>query len=347
MLAGRPGGGRWAKRGRPTLRRRRSGRWPAISWAAIALGVGVAAVMLAAAAGIWDPGGRRQPDGVPTLADTAPAQQKTVFQMNDPVGDDRGPGGYRYPGHHTFVPGLFDLTSFAVRTGGHHVHFDLTFRAMVNPWDAPEGFHHQLIDIYIDTTPGAGHTGPLRPGPRVRFDPNHAWDVRLRVAPFGGTRLHRAGDGPDEPGWTDGLAAGLVADGRTIRASVPQDVLGTPQPSWRYYVLVGGFDPFGEDGYRPVRAVATEWSFGGGDDAGAVPQVIDLLAPRFWPNQARQLGSFTAPAGGPAVPALIHPVGGGRAAMAWATPVLGAAGLLFVMLGATAWWRRARLGSRR
>ena len=315
------------------------------TWAATVLGVGVAAVLLAAAAGIWDPGGQRQRGSVPALAGTGAAQETTVFHMNDPVGDDRGPGGYRYPSHHTFVPGLFDLTSFAVRTDGEHVHFDLTFGAVVNPWDAPEGFYHQLIDIYIDTTPGAGRTDPLRPGPRVRFNPDHAWDVRLRIAPFGGTRLHRAEDGPDAPGRADGLSAGLLTDGRTIRASVPRELLGTPQAAWRYYVLVGGFDPFGEDNYRPVRAAATEWSFGG-DSSGAAPHVIDLLAPRWWPSQARQLGSFAVPSGGPPVPALLHPVGGGRTALGWAALVLGAT-LLAATLVAAARRRRGRPGSRR
>ena len=324
------------------------------TWAATVLGVGVAAVLLAAAAGIWDPGGQRQRGSVPALAGTGAAQETTVFHMNDPVGDDRGPGGYRYPSHHTFVPGLFDLTSFAVRTDGEHVHFDLTFGAVVNPWDAPEGFYHQLIDIYIDTTPGEGRTEPLRPGPRVRFDPAHAWDVRVRAAPFGGTRLHRAGDAPDAPGLARGLAAQVLKDGRTIRVAVPAAAIGMPRRSWRYYVLVGGFDAFGDDGYRAVGPEPTEWRFGGGDPANAGPQVIDILAPRWWRSQARQLRSFavtgddsasrgvrddSASRGVSDAPAsrwlmtyaLLHPVGPGGQPWLWIAVALPAAGL-------AGWW---------
>lgn len=260
-----------------------------------------------------------------------------VFRMRDPQGDDHGPGHYRYPEDATFVPGLFDLTDFTVRTAADQVHFDLTFRAMVNPWEAPEGFHHQLVDIYIDTTPGQGRTEPLRPGPQVRFHPAHGWEVRIRAAPFGGTRLHWAHDPPDAPGQARGLRAAVLGDGRTLRVSVPKSLLGMPQPAWRYYVLVGGFDPFGADDYRAVGPTATQWRFGG-DATGAGPRVIDLLAPRGWRSQARQLGSFAAPKDGPAVHALVHPVGPGRPG-----PALAGAGLAGVLAAGAAWrWRHLR-----
>lgn len=276
------------------------------------------------------PAATMPPANPPSLSDAVP--ERVVFQMKDPSGDDNGPGGYVYPTHDTFVPGLLDLTAFAVGTGGGHVYFDLTFRAVNNPWDAPEGFYHQLIDIYIDTTPGEGRTEPLRPGPRVRFDPAHAWDVRVRAAPFGGTRLHWAGDAPDAPGLARGLAAQVLKDGRTIRVAVPAAAIGTPQPSWRYYVLVGGFDAFGDDGYRAVGPEPAEWRFGGRDPAAAGPQVIDILAPRWWRSQARQLRSFAVPGDDPAsrgsmAYALLHPVGPGQQPWLWAAGALAAAGL--------------------
>jgi len=297
---------------------------------------------------------------LPVLGDGG---ERLVFAMRDPAGDDHGPGSYVYPTNETFVPGLFDLTGFAVRVDTDHVHFDLGFVAVTNPWDAPEGFYHQLIDIYIDTTSGAGRTDPLRPGPRVRFDPAYGWDVQVRAAPFGGTRMQRASDGADVPGLARGLTSGVLADGRTIRVSIPLAVLGVPQSSWRYYVLVGGFDAFGEDGYRPARETATPWSFGGAHPSGAGPQVIDILAPRWWRSQARQLGSFTVTRGGAATGdaeghntygdtadvdagtyALLHPVGSRTwAAVPLSVPSVAALGLLaLVALAVGAAVRSAR-----
>src|SRR5690606_34879804 len=76
---------------------------------------------------VAEPSGR-----VPVQAGTIP--ERTVFRMKDPPGDDNGPGTYVYPTDETFVPGLFDLTDFAVRTAGDQVYFDLTFREVNNPW---------------------------------------------------------------------------------------------------------------------------------------------------------------------------------------------------------------------
>lgn len=279
---------------------------------------------------VAEPSGR-----VPVQAGTIP--ERTVFRMKDPPGDDNGPGTYVYPTDETFVPGLFDLTDFAVRTAGDQVYFDLTFREVNNPWGAPEGFYHQLIDIYIDTVPGRGSTEPLRPGPQVRFHPAHAWDVRVRAAPFGGTRLHRATDPPDAAGRTRGVSAHVLDDGRTIRIAVAQAAIGAPERSWRYYVLVGGFDAFGEDNYRPVDVQPTAWRFGGGDPAAAGPRVIDILAPRWPRSQAGQLASFAERGdglgdSGRVSYALVHPVGPGQNAWVVAAGFLTAAGIAGVWL---------------
>ncbi len=308
---------------------RRPPWWRAVAAASIVAGLAA----WASWAGLVPPGGAGV--ALPVVGSLAAGPgdrplERTLFLMSDPAGDDYGPGTYRYPTHDTFVPGLFDLTAFAVRATDEHVLFDLTFRAVNNPWQAPEGFFHQLVDIYIDTTPGQGRTDPLFPGPRVRFDPRYAWDVHLRAAPFGGSRLARAtGSSESGPMGAPGRAsasdqesafpagetavkAGLLPDGRTIRLAVPVAAIGVPQPSWRYYVLVGGFDAFGEDGYRAVAHDETEWLLGGGPESGEGPYVIDVLAGRWWPSQRRMLGSFGVQADGKVVYATLRPAAPGR-----------------------------------
>ena len=89
--------------------------------------------------------------------------------------------------------------------------------------------------------------------------------------------------------------------------AVPLSLLGLPRPAWCYYVLVGSYDGFAEDNFRPVMAKPGEWHFGGGRDDAWDPNVIDLLAPpRGRCSQERQLGSFDVARGEYAV---LFPVG--------------------------------------
>ncbi|NLS44762.1 MAG: hypothetical protein GX969_03365 [Firmicutes bacterium] len=221
-----------------------------------------------------------------------------VFEMKDPEGDDYGPGTYVYPTHKTFLPGLFDLTYFRVSHDVEYVYFDLTFREITNPWNAPEGFSHQLINIYIDTTKGAGRTDALNKGAMVAFDNRYAWDIYIKALGWGGCRVFTSQDDKESQGISDGIEAGVLLDGKTIRVKVPLAIVGQPDPAWGYYVLIGSQDAFGEDDFRPVMKDPGPWTFGGGTNLDFNPNVIDILAPEGGKSsQERQLGSYDADKG--------------------------------------------------
>ncbi|MGE5548912.1 MAG: glucodextranase DOMON-like domain-containing protein [Bacteroidota bacterium] len=220
------------------------------------------------------------------------AENEPDFRLLDPAGDDYGPGSYIYPKNHAFEPyhGLFDLRSFTVSSDVKSVRFDLTLADLRNPWSAPEGFSHQLLEVFIARGNGFGRTEPFAAGSFVRFAPEHPWDVMLKAAPWDSSELILLG--PDGQPVKHGLQVGLAGP-QTVRATVPVALLGAPERTWRYYVLVGSYDGFGEDNFRPVMAKAGEWHFGGGRNDAAEPQVIDILAPergRF--SQEKQLGSY-------------------------------------------------------
>lgn len=303
------------------------------AWLAVAALVGLlGAVRLASSVGPAAPAGAAGGGG---------AVQTVYFAASDPAGDDRGAGSLVYPTHRAFEPhrGLFDLLAFRVLGDGERIHFDLTFGEITNPFSAPEGFYHQRIDIYMATGGKEGSVEPFQPGPHVRFDPRHPWTVRLRVAPFGGTRLHTYRDPVDSPGRGRGLETRVLPDGKTIRVSVPVEVLGVPRRHWRYYVLVGGYDHFGPDEWRDVVPEASPWAFGAGRESAGMPRVVDMLAPGWgWRSQARQLSRFDEGTGWAAT---VYPAGPG---FPWGmTAAIAAAGVL----GAGAWrWARAKARAR-
>lgn len=244
------------------------------------------------------------------------ADKKIVFSYRDRLGDDVGPGTYVYPTHDSFSPysRLLDLTLFQVALEDDYVIFSFTFAALSNPWNAPEGFYHPRIDVFIDSDSEQGRIEPLRSGPgdAIQFDPRHPWDMWLRIAPWDGAALFSYQDDPASSGRQQGIHVAVANDGNTIRVSVPQELMPLPKPSWRYYVLVGSFDALGVDGYRHVAGEPSRWLIGGAlEDAST--RIVDLAAPSFGRRkQARQLNPS------PGSPVILYPIGPSSIAWHWA-----------------------------
>lgn len=262
----------------------------------------------------------------------ADSQAKVYFEMEDPSGDDYGPGTYLYPKNESFSPysGLFDLTRFKVWSDleqNDEVIFDLTFGAMSNPWAAPEGFIHQVINIYIDTVPGGGRLETFKPGALVRFPQDQGWEIFLRGVGWQGSACYYL----DTVGTVSGIPvyAALLGDGHTVRLRVSRQLIGEPQKTWGYYVLIGSYDGFGPDNFRTVGSSVGEWHFGGGTDQSLNPNVIDMLAQRGGQmRQEKQLSGYSVEEGTFTV---IYPVREGSGSF---FPVIGwIAGLLIVAAG--------------
>ncbi|MCK4258596.1 MAG: hypothetical protein KAX49_06435 [Halanaerobiales bacterium] len=219
-----------------------------------------------------------------------------ILDMPDPLGDDYGPGTYLYPTHPQFSPyqGLFDIESFKVEARKEEIRFQISFGLITNPWHAPFGFSHQLIQIYIDHRPG-GERRPLVPGARIVFSPKAPWDTLIKVT---GWRIDYfdCEETGDEEAYAKQYSGGTVQvleDEKTIEIKIPllaesslEDISDAS-----FYLLVGGQDGFGSDNYRVVKENISEWYFGGGDESKYSPNVIDILTPSH-KSQKKILGSY-------------------------------------------------------
>lgn len=264
------------------------------------------------------------------------AYPRVYFKMSDPVGDDRGYGGYQYPTNIAFKPyqGLLDITGFNVWSEQDgQIYFDTSFARMSNPWMAPEGFIHQNLRIFIDYRPNEGMTVLPKPGAGVRFHPDYAWDACLRIAGWGNSEIFIFRDGELK---RHSLKVSLVGE-NTIRAVVPVDTMGVPAGAWNYYVLVGSYDGFRDDFFRKITQNPEEWSIGGGKGAAVEPRVMDLLAPESGGHsQWNQLRSFNERR---QELAELYPVGPRRNSISFWGAVLRVAGVL-VLLGCGYWGYR-------
>jgi alpha-amylase/alpha-mannosidase (GH57 family) len=203
-----------------------------------------------------------------------------IFEMEDKEGDDYGPGNYEYPTDPVFQKGLLDLLKFEIYVGTDKVAFKLIFKKLTNPWNAPLGFSHPLINLYIST--GSENLNkskfPRTNVFRAEFDENYPWDIMLKVAGWQeyGTILYTV-DGREER-----IRVSSNPKERSITFSMPIDLLGNGDPfskPWAFYLLIFSQDGYSPDHIRPVRSKREQWVFGGAKE-NSIP-VIDMLDPSY------------------------------------------------------------------
>lgn len=225
------------------------------------------------------------------------------FALTDPVGDDKGPGTYIYPNDPTFYKGAYDMAGFEVTADSKNLIFKITMATdIVNGWGGPNGISAQLFQIYIDKDhqKNSGFTDCI-PGANVVFDPASAWDFGIIIEGGWGNEVENQVTAKVDKAMQKALYVahtGSVA-GKVLTFTVPLSVVGTPKETWGYQVLClgqeGNSDAAVVDGIkvRKVYKEATQWQFGGGDESGYAPDVIDMfVAPGQ--DQYTMLKSYSA-----------------------------------------------------
>lgn len=202
-----------------------------------------------------------------------PVSGNLVFRASDPHGDDYGPGSYTYPEAPVFnKKGLFDLLRYEIYDAGEKWQFVFDFAAMTNPWSAPLGFSHQLIDLYLDTKPG-GKVVTHKPSAQVKFSSDHQWDYFLKIAgwPGYGKELVTA------EGDKRKIEVSSNVNKKRVIVGVSKQLLPTIQGG--HYVLVFSQDGYGKDHIRSLQRQASTWNGGGCPAPAVAPKAYDYLAP--------------------------------------------------------------------
>ncbi len=208
------------------------------------------------------------------------------FSIDDPSGDDFGPGTYRYPTNKAFQgEGLFDINRFSIKEEGDLYIFRFSFQNLTDPWKSKYGFSLPLIQLYIDNTEG-GSVELFREGANVRLDAKAPWDRLLTISGWWVRLYHPEDRNKDDDFWTaqqnpwDVEEASVQVEANTIRLALKKDLIG-PLKGASLFLLVGGFDPFGPDYYRNISQEAPYWNFQdqSNNDLKYAPRVIDLILP--------------------------------------------------------------------
>jgi glucodextranase-like protein len=205
-----------------------------------------------------------------------------LLDVNDPAGDDHGPGNYAYPTSSNFHDGAFDIERFQVLDDGADIIFRVQTRDLSPTFGSALGA--QLVDVYVHD-PAAAQTSTAASFPQRNYAiaADSAWSRLLEVQGFG-QRYVDAG----------GATLGTITIrgneiSRFITFSVPKATLGQPGPGWKFAVVLTGQDGFSPDQARGFASTPQEFQFGvcatpSPDqhctvDPGTVPKTMDVLTP--------------------------------------------------------------------
>lgn len=235
-------------------------------------------------------GGGKQaeiPMVTPQLSPQPSSEGTVLFTLQDPAGDDNGPGDYTYPTNSVFTPGSFDLRTFQLVDAGDDLLFKLTIGAdLYDPWNgAPAGYDIQIFDVYIDKDGGASGFTELLPGRRALMGYGHAWDLAIWATGRTDQAMQNVHD-KVSPAMQQALYVPMAdrqkVDGRMLTLRVPKSFVGQPQQGWSYQVCVLGSEGNMEADSlraREVKKQQSDWQFGGGSDGHEDPNIIDLFTP--------------------------------------------------------------------
>ena len=207
----------------------------------------------------------------------------TLLDVDDPTGDDYGPGTYAYPTDAQFNDGAFDIERFQVIDSGDRVFLRTTLRDLTPTFGSPLGA--QLLDIFVrDPAASSFSTDPPFASRNYRLADDSAWSQRIEVEGFAAPQYVAA----------DGSGLGTVsvtasAVSQAITVIVPKDVFGQPGAGWVFSVVLHGQDGFQPDRARPFAPTPQPFLFGvcevGGTspicavDPGTVPKAMDVITP--------------------------------------------------------------------
>ena len=226
----------------------------------------------------------------------------TILDVEDPSGDDHGPGTYTYPTDTVFKPGDFDITSFKVGVGDSDMAFNFTFAGEItNPWNSGNGLSIQTLDVYVDKDPGKG-TGArlLLPGRNASLSKENGWDYAIWAEGWN-PGIFAPDPSTLEPKSVTGASFKIIVDSatNTVTLRVPKSVFGDGDPTqWGYAAIVMSQDGYPAAGVwrvRDVKSTAEQWRIGGGSDTSTnQTRILDMAWDQTNPTQEGMLSSFTA-----------------------------------------------------
>src|SRR3990170_929036 len=235
--------------------------------------------------------------GAVPVANTG-AESNLEWVWNDTTGDDTGDGDYTYPKASDLNrTGLFDLTEFRVSADAANLYVLIKIKNLSNTWSGSDGFSTVAASLLIDTTPDGN--GALWVPPNVNIAAGSGWEYWVKIAQTGWHTENAKIFDRSASKWAPIVNRANPAT-NSIEASIPLAFIGkdgyNPNgATWRFMLVLGGFDGGGPNGFRDVMGArwCCDWQFGGGTDGQYDPNVVDIAFAATQAGQEAELASYT------------------------------------------------------
>lgn len=182
-----------------------------------------------------------------------------VGNLNDPKGDDNGPGSYVYPSDSAFNKGSFDLRNFSVYRDGSTVRFVTTVDGQItNAWGG-NGMSTQRLNIYLGNASSSNSRSVAQATPELPGTNTYtqgAW--QKAIVADGRNNGARYASGVYDPGEEPSKSADVnlsIVQGNAIVASVPTtalDGVNLEQIAYQVSIFSSAEDSEGIGNVRPV-----------------------------------------------------------------------------------------------
>ena len=206
-----------------------------------------------------------------------------AIDVADVADDDHGRTGRTlYPtdaGWRVHRP--LDLRRVAVAHSGGAMKIDVQLRELVNVWNAPNGFDHVAVTLFIEL-PGRGDGAHVMPLQNATLPDGMRWHYRLRAGGWSNALFAAEGASAGNEGMPVSPTAQLHvdADTHTVSFVLPAAALGHPDTLRGAKLHVTTWDYDGR--YRSLAQEPQAFAFGGGDGTRD-PLVMDELGPIVLP----------------------------------------------------------------
>ena len=211
-----------------------------------------------------------------------------ILEVQDPVGDDYGPGTYLYPTDTVFKDSVFDVEEFSVGYDAENLVFTFKFVGPVeNPWGSATGLALQTLDVYIDTDPGEG-TGArmLLPGRNAALVEGHGWEYAIWAEGWNPQVIQADPETLEARAYseaTGGMKIMVDIANHAVIIRVPLSFFPDEDPAtWGYAAMVLGQEGYPSEGVwrvRDIQALPAQYRFGGGPVDVNHTRIIDLVLP--------------------------------------------------------------------
>lgn len=221
---------------------------------------------------------------LPGAPQQATATDQAMLAVDDPIGDDNGPGSYTYPTSLVFTPGSYDIKRADIMVRENTLAFRIELNSAIdNVWNSPIGLSIQTFDIYIDKDPGKA-TGErkLLAGRNAALPREHGWEYAIWVEGWAQELLMPDGNGGHTQ-VTEATVTVEIDPTGIVLVEIPLAALGEGNPStWGYAIVLLSQEAFPTPGVLRVRDVepqASEWRIGGAPAATNHTRILDVLMP--------------------------------------------------------------------